>query len=222
MRSRQLSPIESHAVKIDAMRFWGQPMQVIALLAYGWLTGCSLRSPQPVSVPATPNDESGLAIPRDTKEEHVLAEYKHHYERFRNFENHDSNLSIQQEARLAQDYAKAREGFNYWLWYVTDSVKAQSELEPPGSDVEPGKHPTHRRYVGEYRSRANEALSAIRIFDSDLRAMLHIPVPTELSSTSAEPYALGHSVVHAFSRLGPDNAQIAGDELMESYSWNEQ
>ena len=204
------------------MRLRGRRMGLFALSMYAWLTGCSSRTPRPVSVPATPNDESVLAIPRDTMAERILAEYKNHYEQFRNFENHDSNLSIQQEARLAQDYAKAREAFNYWLWYVTDSVKAQSELEPPGSDVEPGKHPTHRRYVGEYRSRATEALSRIRTFDSDLRDMLHIAVPSDLSSTWAEPYSLGHSVVHTFGGLGQDNAQIAGDELMESYSWNEQ
>ena len=197
-------------------------MRLIALLMYAWLTDCGSRTPRPVSVPATPNDESVLAIPRDTQAERILAEYKHHYGQFRNFENHDSSLSIQQEARLARDYANAREAFNYWLWYVTDSVKAQAELEPPGSDVEPGKHPMHRRYAGEYRSRATEALSTIRTFDSDLRDMLHIAVPSELSATSAEPYSLGHSVVHTFSRLGQDNAQIAGDELMESYSWNEQ
>jgi hypothetical protein len=125
---------------------------------------------------------------------------------------------------LSQDYANAREAFNYWLWFVTDSVKAQSEseLEPPSSDVEPGKHPTHRLYLGEYRSRATEALSAIRTFDSDLRDALHIPIPAEFSAASANPYSLGYDIVRAFSRLGPDNARIAGDELMNSYSWVKQ
>jgi hypothetical protein len=185
-----------------------------------WLLDwCSSRIPRPIDVPASPIDESVLAIPRDTKEEHILAKYKHHYEQFRHVDDRYSNLSIQQEARLYQDYANACEAFHYWLWFVTDKVKARSELEPPGSDIEPGKHPTHRPYVGEYRSWAAEALSAIRTFNSDLRDMLHIPVPAELSSSSAEPYSLGYDIVHAFSRLGPDNARIAGDELVNSYSW---
>jgi hypothetical protein len=152
----------------------------------------------------------------------MLAKYKHHYEQFRLVENHYSNLSIQQEARLSEDYANAREAFNYWLWFVTDAVKSQSELEPPGSDVEPGKHPAHRHYVGEYRSRATEASSAIRTFDSDLNNVLHIPVPDDFSSASAQPYSLGYDIVRAFSRLGPENAWIAGDELMGSYSWVKQ
>ena len=152
----------------------------------------------------------------------MLAKYKDHYEQFRHVENLRANLSIQQEARLSQDYANAREAFNYWLWFVTDSVKAQSELEPPGFAVEPGKQPTHRHYVGWYRSRATEALSAIRTFDSDLNDTLHISRPAELSFVTAEPYSLGYDIVHTFSRLGPDNARIAGDELMGSYSWARQ
>jgi hypothetical protein len=197
-------------------------VRLTAFLTCGFLIGCSSRTPRPIVVPATPNDESVLAIPRDTAEEHMLAKYKHHYEEFRHVENSYSNLSIQQEARLSQDYANASDAFNYWLWFVTDSVKAQSELEPPGSDIEPGKHPTHRLYVGEYRSRATEALSAIRTFDADLRDALHIPIPAEFSSASAEPYSLGYDIVHTFSGLGPDNARIAGDELMNSYSWVKQ
>jgi hypothetical protein len=188
----------------------------------GFLIGCSSRIPQPIDVPATPSDESVLAIPRDTEEEHILAKYKHHYEQFRPVEDRDSNLSIQQEARLYQDYANACGAFNYWLWFVTDRVKAQPELEPPGSNIEPGKHPTHRPYVGEYRSRATDALSAIRTFNSDLSDMRHISVAAELSSSSADPYSLGYDIVHAFSRLGSDNARIAGDELMDSYSWVKQ
>jgi hypothetical protein len=194
-------------------------VRATALVTCGFLVGCSTRIPPPVVVPASPNNESVLAIPRDTDEENILAKYKHHYEQFKNVGDRHSNLSIQQEARLAQDYANAREAFNYWLWFVTDSVKGEAELEPPGSDVEPGKHPTHRPYVGEYRSRATKALSAIHTFDSDLHDVLQIPIPTEFSSGSAEPYLLGYDIVHAFSRLGPDNAQIAGDELLRSYSW---
>jgi len=194
----------------------------IALATCGLLIACSSRIPQPIVVPAPPSDESVLAIPRDTEVEHILAQYKHHYEQFRHVEDRYPDLSIRQEARLSQDYANAREAFNYWLWFVTDSVKAQSELEPPGSDIEPGKHPTHRPYVAEYRSRSTEALSAIRTFNSDLRDVLHIPVPAELSSGSAEPYPLGYDIVHAFGRLGPENARIAGDELMGSYSWVKQ
>jgi hypothetical protein len=152
-------------------------VRLTAFLTCGFLIGCSTRTPRPIVVPATPHDESVLAIPRDTADEHMLAKYKHHYEEFRHVENRYSNLSIEQEARLSQDYANASDAFNYWLWFVTDSVKAQSELEPPGSDIEPGKHPTHRPYVGEYRSRATEALSAIRTFDGDLRDALHIPIP---------------------------------------------
>ena len=187
-------------------------VRLIALVTCGFLIACSSRIPRPIVVPATPSDESVLAIPRDTEEEHILAKYKNHYEQFRRVEDRYSNLSIQQEARLYRDYANACEAFNYWLWFVTDSVKSQSELEPLGSGTEPRMH-------GEYRSRATEALSAIRTFNSDLQDMLHIPVPTELSSSSAEPYSLGYDIAHAFSRLGPDNARIAGDELMGSYSW---
>ena len=197
-------------------------VRLIALATWGVLVGCSTRIPQPIVVPAPPSDESVLAIPRDTEVEHKLAQYKHRYEQFRHVEERYPDLSIQLEARLSQDYANAREAFNYWLWFVTDSVKAQSELEPPGSDIEPGKHPTHRPYVGEYRSRATEALSAIRTFDSDLRDVLHIPLAAEFSSGSAEPYSLGYDIVRAFGRLGPENARIAGDELMGSYSWVKQ
>ena len=114
-------------------------VRLTAFVTCGFLIGCSTRIPRPIVVPATPSDESVLAIPRDTEAEHVLAKYKHHYEQFRHVENIHSSLSIQQEARLPQDYANACEAFNYWLWFVTDIVKAQSELEPPGSDVEPGK-----------------------------------------------------------------------------------
>ena len=194
-------------------------VRLAALVTCVFLIGCTTRIPRPIVVPATPSDESVLAIPRDTEAEHVLAKYKHHYEQFRHVESLHSNLSIRQEARLAQDYANASEAFNYWLWFVTDSVKAQSELEPPGSDVEPGKHPTHRHYVGEYPSRATDA---IRTFDSDLSDALHISGPAELSSAPGDPYALGYDIVRTFSRLGPDNARIAGDELMQSYSWAKQ
>ena len=197
-------------------------MRLIASMTCALLMGCGSRNPRPVFVPATPSDESVLAIPRDSEAEQMLAEYKHHYEQFRHVENLHSSLSIQQEARLSQDYANACEAFNYWLWFVTDSVKAQSELEPPGSDIEPGKHPTHRHYVGEYRSRATEAFSAIRTFDSDLSNALHISRPAELSSPRAEPYSLGYDIVRTFSHLGPDNARIAGDELMDSYFWAKQ
>ena len=44
----------------------------------------------------------------------------------------------------------------------------------------------------------------------------------DLSSGSVEPYSLGYEIVHAFGRLGPENARIAGDELMSSYSWVKQ
>ena len=199
-------------------------VRLTALVTCGFLIGCSTRIPRPVVVPATPSDETVLAIPRDTKEEQILAKYKHHYEQFRHIEDRYPNLSIQQEARLSQDYAKTREAFNYWLWFVTDSVKAQSEskLEPPDSAIEPGKHPTRRPYLGEYRSRATDALSAIRTFDSDLRETLDIPIPAEFSSASSEPYSLGYDIVRAFGRLRPENARIAGDELMDSYSWVKQ
>ena len=197
-------------------------LRKIALVTCGLLIGCSSRNPRPVSVPSIPSDQSVLSIPRDSEAERILAKYKDHYKQFRHVESIHANLSIQQEARLSEDYAKACEAFNYWLWFVTDAVKSQSELEPPGSDVEPGKHPTHRHYVGEYRSRATEASSAIRTFDSDLNELLHIPVPDDFSSVSVEPYSLGHDIVRAFSGLGPDNAWIAGDELMDSYSWVKQ
>src|SRR6516225_3623550 len=146
----------------------------IALATCGFLIACSSRIPQPIVVPAPPSDESVLTIPRDTEVEQILAKYKHHYEQFRYIEDRYPNLSIQQEARLSQDYANAREAFNYWLWFVTDSVKAQSELEPPGSGMEPGKHPRHRPYVAEYGSRSTDALSAIRTLNSYSRDVLSI------------------------------------------------
>lgn len=194
-------------------------VRLIALGICSSLISCSSRTPRPVSVPSVPSDQSVLAIPRDTAAERMLTKYKHHYESFRHIENHYSNLSIQQEARLSEDYANACAAFNYWLWFVTDRVKSQSELEPPGFDVEPGKHPAHRHYLGEYRSRATEASSAIHKFDSDLNDVLHVRVPSEFSSVSAEPYSLGYDIVHAFAPLEPENARIAGDELMDSYSW---
>jgi hypothetical protein len=76
-----------------------------------------------------------------------------------------------------------------------------------------------QRDVGEYRSRATEALSAIRTFDSDLSDVLHVSRPAQLSSVPAEPYPLGYDIVGTFCRLGPENARIAGDELTDSYSW---
>jgi hypothetical protein len=197
-------------------------VRLTASVIFVLLMGCSSRNPRPVSVPSIPSDQSVLAIPRDTEAERMLAKYKHHYEQYRYVENHYSNLSIQQEARLSKDYANAREAFNYWLWFVTDTVRSQSELEPSGSDIEPGKHPTHRHYVGEYRSRATSASSAIRAFNSDLNEMLRIPVPNDFSSVSADPYSLGYDIVRAFGRLRPENAWIAGDELMDSYSWAQQ
>lgn len=196
--------------------------RLIALVISGLLIGCSSRNPRPVSVPSIPSDQQVPAIPPDTDAERLLAKYKHHYEQFRHVETRHSNLSIQQESRLSEDYANSREAFNYWLWYVTDAVKSQSELEPPGFDLTPGKHPAHRHYVGEYRSRATEALSAIRTFDSDLNYILHIPAPDDFSSASAEPYSLGYDIVRTFSRLVPENAGTAGDELMHSYSWVKQ
>jgi hypothetical protein len=197
-------------------------VRVIALVVCDLLIGCSSRNPRPVSVPSIPNDQSVLAVPRHTEAERMLAKYKHHYEQFRHVDTRYSNLSIQQEARLSEDYANSCEAFNYWLWFVIDSVKSQSELEPPGFDVEPGKHPTHRHYVGEYRSRATAASSAIRTFDSDLNDMLHISVPDDLTSASAEPYSFGYDIVRTFTLLEPENARIAGDELMHSYSWVKQ
>ena len=65
-------------------------------------------------------------------------------------------------------------------------------------------------------------MSAIRAFDLDLRNLLHVPIPAELSSDSDEPYSLGYDIVRSFSSLGADNAQIAGGELMDSYSWVKQ
>ena len=88
--------------------------------------------------------------------------------------------------------------------------------------MEPGKHPTHGHYIGEYRSRAIEASNALRTFNSDLNNVLHIPAPDDLSSASADPYTLGYDVVRTFRRLQPENAGIAGDKLMGSYSWLKQ
>ena len=69
-------------------------VRLTAFVTCGLLIGCSTRIPRPIVVPATPSDESVLAIPRDTEAEHMLAEYKHHYEQFRHVENLHLNLSI--------------------------------------------------------------------------------------------------------------------------------
>jgi hypothetical protein len=83
----------------------------------------------------------------------------------------------------AQDYTNARKAFNYWLWYVTDTVKAQSELEPPGSDVEPGKHPTHRHYLGEYLSLSRLAVASY-MPSADLdRTMRKLPATNSWNPT---------------------------------------
>lgn len=197
-------------------------VRLIALGICGFFVSCSSRMARPGPAPSAPSDQSVLAIPRDTAAERMLNKYKLHYEQFRHIESRYSNLSIQQEALLSEDYANARDAFNYWLWFVTDRVKAQFELEPPGFDMEPGKHPTHRHYIGEYRSRATEAASAIRKFDSDLNNVLYVRAPSDLSSISAKPYSLGYDIVHAFALLERENARIAGDELMASYCWLKQ
>src|SRR5512133_2359059 len=73
-----------------------------------------------------------------------------------------------------------------------------------------------------FLTRPMQATSAIRTLDTDLRDVVHVPIPAELSSGSAETYSLGYDIVRSFSPLGPDNARIAGDELMDSYSWLKQ
>ena len=183
------------------------------------LTGCSTRNPRPVFVPQVPNSGSSKVIPRGTVEEHTLAAYKSYYEQFRHIPSVDSTLSIQQEAKLSEEYANAREAFNYWLWFVTDNIQKQSELEPPGAEAEPPRRRT-KHPVSEYRARGTAALSAVRAFDTDLREILHVDKPPELSSPPAEPYSLGYSLVTVFDDLRPDRAQIAGEELMRSYSWD--
>jgi hypothetical protein len=96
-------------------------------------------------------------IPQNTEEERVLAAYKHYYERFRSLENFNATLPIREEARLAQDYVNARDAFNDWLQFVTDSIQEQSELKSDDALPE-----------FRYRYHADAALSAMRTLDADL------------------------------------------------------
>jgi hypothetical protein len=197
-------------------------LRLITLVIFVLLTGCSSRNPRPGFVPEHPNIGSANTIPRGSDEEHALAEYKSYYERFRIVETVDSSLSIQQEAKLTEEYANAREAFDYWLWFVADSIQQQSELEPEGPDIVPSRHRTKPHHATEYRDRAEAALYAIDTFDKDLSEILQTQKPPELSSRAAQPYSLGYRLVTVFSHLDLETAQIAAEELKSSYFWNKQ
>jgi hypothetical protein len=140
----------------------------------------------------------------------VLAAYKDYYERFRKPEKF--NLSIREEARLAEDFENARKAFNSWLQFVTDTIQEQDELEPEGAAPE-----------FRYRLHADVALSAMSRFDADLLEFLHIQKPNlvedSVSLAAEPPYDLGRKLRSRFDGLSSDNARIAGTDLFAQYSW---
>jgi hypothetical protein len=181
------------------------------------MAGCSARharqgsSPQPTSAqrslyPGSISEHGPLG-------EHTLAEYKRYYERFRHIEDVQRTLPIQQEARLARDYAFAREEFHSWLWFVTDTIQQQSQLEPAFREGQPDN---------EYCQRTARAAAALSAFDRDLSDLpLDRSAGPPLSSVQLL-YDLGRGLIVTFSNLDPDSARVAGDELLMKYSWNKQ
>jgi hypothetical protein len=151
-------------------------------------------------------------IPQNTQEERVLAAYKHYYERFRNLDNFNAKLPIREEARLAEDYVNARDAFNDWLQFVTDTIQEQSELKSEDALPE-----------FRYRDHADAALSAMRRLDADLLEFMHIQRPNifedAVSLAAERPYDLGLELCSRFNGLSSDNARIAGTDLFAQYSW---
>jgi hypothetical protein len=182
------------------------------LFACTLLCSCGSRDPrlnQPVQTEPQYRPLTLAQIPQNTEEERVLAAYKHYYERFRNLENFNANLPIREEARLAQDYVNARDAFNDWLQFVTDSIQEQTE---PKSD---DQLPEFR-----YRDHADAALGAMRTLDADLFEFMHIQSPNVVrhSLAAEQPYDLGLKLWSRFNGLSSDNARIAGT-LFAQYSW---
>src|SRR6476620_10916786 len=179
------------------------------------LAGCSERtplqdsSPQPTS--ANPSQSLRHLSERDV-EDRTLAEYKRYYEQLRHIEDVQSALPIQQEAKLTRDYAVAREEFHSWLWFVTDTIQQQSQLEPAFREGLP---------ENEYCQRTARAAAALSTFDRDLR---DLPFDRKAKPLSSQQwlYELGRSLIVTFSNLDPDNARIAGEELLTKYSWDKQ
>jgi hypothetical protein len=157
------------------------------------LVGCSARnahqglSTQPTS--AQPSlSEHGLLGERG------LAEYKRYYERFRRIEDVQNVLLIQQEARLTRDYAVAREDFHFWLWFVTDTIQQQSQLEPAFREGLPDN---------EYCQRTARAAAALSAFDRDLRDLPFDQRTKPPFSSEKRLYELGRSLIVTFSNLDP-------------------
>jgi len=175
------------------------------------LTGCSARNARQGSSPPIPVQGSTLrSTAAQPLEDRSLAEYKRYYERFRHIEDVKSDLPIQQEARLARDYASAREEFHSWLWFVTDTIQQQSQLEPAFREGLPDN---------EYCKRTARASAALGAFNRDL-SDLSIPRSAEPPlSSERQLYELGRNLVVTFSNLDVDNAQIVGEELLTKYSW---
>jgi hypothetical protein len=205
--------------KLPISKSWGKLWVMClfpsVLIVCTFLCSCSSRDPRVnQTVHAEPQYRAfTLAqIPHHTDEERVLAAYKHYYERFRNIENFNANLPIREEARLAEDYENARDTFNHWLQFVTDSIQEQSELksEDPLPEF-------------RYRDQADLALSAMRSLDADLLQFVDIQRPNvvedSVSFAAEPPYDLGLKLYSRFNGLDSDNARIAGTDLFVQYSW---
>jgi hypothetical protein len=150
-------------------------------------------------------------FPHHTEQERVLAAYKDYYERLRS-QTFKANLPIREEARLAEDFENARDAFNRWLQFVTDTIQEQGELEHEGAAPE-----------FSYRHRADVALSAMSRLDGDLLEFRHIQKPNlvedSVSLAAEPPYDLGRKLRSRFDGLSSDNARIAGTDLLAQYSW---
>ncbi len=180
------------------------------------LAGCSERSPLQASSPqpTSANPSQSLRhLSERAVEDRTLAEYKRYYERFRHIEDVQSTLPIQQEATLARDYAVAREEFHSWLWFVTDTIQQQSQLEPPFREGQPDN---------EYCQRTARAAAALSAFDRDLSDLPYARRAEPAFSSEPRLYELGRSLTVTFSNLDPDNARTAGEELLTKYSWDKQ
>jgi hypothetical protein len=181
------------------------------------LAGCSARnahlgsSTQATS--AQPSLSLGSISEHGSLQERNLAEYKRYYERFRHIDDVQSALPIQLEARLTRDYVVAREEFHSWLWFVTDTIQQQSQLEPAFREGQPDN---------EYCQRTARAADALSAFDRDLRGLPFDRRAESPFSSERRLYELGRSLIVTFSNLDLDNARIAGEELLTKYSWDKQ
>jgi hypothetical protein len=184
------------------------------------LFSCSSRDPRLSQIPQTnePNRTSQVLgdFPRHTEEENLLAEYKHHYEWFKDHPPETySSLSIEDEAKLFRDYANARDAFNDWLTFVTEKIEQQSQLILPDDPPKVG----YRRRP-HYHDYAEAALGAIRKLDEDLVELFHIERPSFLSLETNQPYDLGRRLRTEFDNLDEDNAWMAGTEMFKNFYWD--